>query len=131
MSDYYLKIRALHIACAYASISLFVIRHVLNLRAVNWRRSRALRIMPHVIDTVLLGSAIALMVITNQYPIANGWLSMKVLALVVYIALGIVALKPADPPASRRAAFLGAAAVFAFILSVARSHSPWGIFSQF
>jgi uncharacterized membrane protein SirB2 len=131
MSAYYLNIRMLHIACAYASIALFVVRHVLNLRGIPWRRSRALRIMPHVVDTVLLGSAVALMFITHQYPIANGWLTMKVAALIVYIGLGIVALKPADPPSSRRAAFLGAAAVFAFILSVARSKSPLGIFSLF
>ncbi len=131
MSAYYLHLRTLHIACAYASITLFVLRHVLNLRGVNWRRSRALRIMPHVVDTVLLASAIALMIVTHQYPIANSWLTVKIVALLAYIGLGMIALKASDRPQSRRAAFLAAAIVFAFILSVARTHSPLGVFAHF
>jgi uncharacterized membrane protein SirB2 len=131
MAAYYLNIRMLHIACAYVSISLFVVRHVLNLRGVAWRKSRALRIMPHVVDSVLLAAAIALMFITNQYPFIDSWLTVKVFALIVYIVVGIFALKPSDVPSSRRGPFLAAVAVFFFILSVARTHSPLGVFSQF
>jgi uncharacterized membrane protein SirB2 len=129
MSSHYLDIRMLHIACAYASISLFVVRHVLNLFGVGWRRSRALRIMPHIVDSLLLAAGITLMFITHQYPFVNGWLTMKLFALIAYIVLGIIALKPSDRPASRRGAFLAAAAIFFFIISVARTHSPLGIFS--
>lgn len=131
MSAYYLNIKALHMACAYASIVLLVIRHVLNLRGVNWRRSRALRFMPMVVDTVLLAAGISLMFITNQYPFVNSWLTVKILLLVVYIFLGVLALKPTDRPASRRAPFLAAAAVFAFIISVATTHSPYGVLARF
>jgi len=100
------------------------VRHVLNLRGVAWRNSRALRIMPHVVDSTLLASAIALMFITHQYPFVNSWLTVKLFALVAYIVLGSIALKYGRTPFGRRAAFLTAAAVFAFIISVARSHSP-------
>ena len=131
MSAYYLNIRMLHIACAYASIALFIVRHVLNLRGVAWRKSRALRIMPHVVDSVLLAAGIALMFIINQYPFVDSWLTVKLFALIAYVVLGIMALKPSDPPTGRRGAFLAAAAVFFFILSVAKTHSPLGIFSKF
>jgi uncharacterized membrane protein SirB2 len=131
MSAYYLNIKALHVACVYASIILFVIRHVLNLRGVNWRRSRALKFMPMVVDTVLLAAGISLMFITNQYPFVNSWLTVKVILLAVYIFLGILALKPSESPASRRAPFLGAAAVFAFMISVATTHSPLGVLARF
>ncbi len=129
MSAYTLELRTLHIACAYVSIGLFVARHVLNLYGIAWRKSRALKIMPHVVDSVLLTSAIALMFAVQQYPFVNSWLTVKVFALIAYVALGSIALKYGRTAMSRRAAFLAAAAVFAFILSVARTHSPLGIFS--
>jgi uncharacterized membrane protein SirB2 len=130
MSAYYLQLRNLHIACAFISIVLFVLRHVLSLRNIDWRKSRALRIMPHVVDSLLLVSAILLTTIIGQYPIVNGWLTVKVIALVAYVAIGIQALKANRSQASRRVAFLAAVIVFAFILTVARTHSPLGIFSQ-
>ena len=49
--------------------------------------------MPHVVDTVLLASAIALAVMTHQYPLANRWVTAKVAGLLVYIGLGTIALK--------------------------------------
>jgi len=131
MSAYYLQLRSLHIACAVASIGLFVLRHVLSLRNVDWRKSIALRVMPHVVDTVLLLSAILLTLITGQYPFVNSWLTVKVLALIVYIVLGIQALKRDRSQSARRLAFMAAVIVFGFIVTVARTHSPAGIFGQF
>jgi uncharacterized membrane protein SirB2 len=131
MSAYYPELRNLHIACAFASIVLFVVRHVLNLRNIDWRKSKALRIMPHVIDTVLLASAISLTLIIEQYPFTNGWLTMKVFALIAYIVLGMQALKASHAQATRRVAFFAAVIVFGFIVTVARTRSPQGIFLQF
>jgi uncharacterized membrane protein SirB2 len=130
MSAYYLQLRNLHIACAFISIVLFVLRHVLSLRNIDWRKSRALRIMPHVVDSLLLVSAILLTIAIGQYPFVNGWLTVKLIALVAYIFLAMQALKVGRPQASRRAAFFAAVIVFAFIATVARTHSPLGIFSQ-
>jgi uncharacterized membrane protein SirB2 len=129
MSSYYFELRALHIACAVVSIILFVVRHVLNLRRVNWRGSRALTIGPHVVDTLLLLSAIALTITIHQYPFVNAWLTVKVVALVAYILLGTVALKKGRTQGIRRIAFFAAVIVFMFIVTVARTHSPWGAFS--
>jgi uncharacterized membrane protein SirB2 len=131
MSAYYPELRNLHIACAFASILLFVLRHVLSLRNVDWRKSKALRIMPHVVDSVLLASAISLTLIIEQYPFVNSWLTVKIIALVAYIILGMQALKADRTQAARRMAFVAAVIVFGFIVTVARTGSPLGIFVQF
>jgi uncharacterized membrane protein SirB2 len=131
MSAYYAELRTLHIACAFASIVLFVLRHVLSLRNIDWRKSRALRIMPHVVDTLLLISAILLTIAIGQYPFVNSWLTVKLFALVVYIYLGMQAFKTNRSQGARRIAFLAAVIVFGFIVTVARTHSPLGIFVQF
>jgi len=131
MANYYPHLRNLHIACAVASILLFVLRHVLMLRGIDWRKSIALRVMPHAVDSVLLVSAVLLTIIIGQYPVVDSWLTVKVIALVAYVFLGIQALKRERSQAARRAAFLAAVAVFAFIVTVARTHSPTGIFGQF
>jgi uncharacterized membrane protein SirB2 len=131
MSAYYTELKHLHIACAVASIILFVLRHVLSLRKVDWRKSRALLIMPHVVDSVLLISAILLTITIGQYPFVNSWLTVKVIALVVYIFLAMQALKIGRSQSSRRVAFIAAVVVFGFIVTVARTHSPLGIFVQF
>ena len=131
MLDFHVQLRALHMTCAYVSVALFVVRHLLNLRNVEWRKWKALVIMPHVVDTLLLVSGILLAINIHQYPFVNAWLTVKVALLVLYIILGTIAIKRGRTPGVRRAAFLGAAVVFAFILSVARTHSPAGVFTQF
>lgn len=127
MSAYHSLLRNLHITCAIASISLFVLRHILSLYKVDWRRFRALRIMPHAIDSLLLISAVLLSIIVGQYPFVDAWLTVKVIALVAYIVLGMQALKRDRPQGARRIAFIAAVTVFLFIISVARTHSPLGV----
>jgi uncharacterized membrane protein SirB2 len=58
-------------------------------------------------------------------------LTVKVVALVGYIAVGTVALKRGRTQAIRRTAFFAAAIVFFFIYSVARTHSPLGLLANF
>lgn len=128
--EIYPQLRTLHMTCAYVSVALFVLRHVLNLYQVNWRRWRALKIMPHVIDSVLLLSAILLTIALSQYPFAQSWLTVKVVALVVYILLGMQALNLRNSQGARRLAFMAAVIVFGFIVTVAQSHSPWGILAR-
>jgi uncharacterized membrane protein SirB2 len=124
---YFLEIRSLHIACVFVSLGLFVLRHVLNVRGVDWRRSKALRIMPHVVDTILLLSGFALASIVHEYPFTDTWLTVKLACLVLYVVLGVIALRRGRTFGIRRAAFFGAALVFAFIVTVARTQSPLGI----
>jgi uncharacterized membrane protein SirB2 len=87
-------------------------------------QARWVRIVPHVNDTLLLASGIGLAVIIQQYPLADGWLTAKLAALLLYIVLGTVALKHGKTRCTRIAAWLGALAVFGYMLAVARAHDP-------
>ena len=77
-----------------------------------------------------LTAALMLMTILQQYPFVQGWLTVKVVMLVAYVALGIVAFHAAVKPAVRRGAWIAGLAVYAFIISVARAHDPWGVFGR-
>lgn len=111
--DYY-AIRNLHIACVVASGLLFLLRGLWMLAAPSMLARRWVRTLPHLVDTVLLASAVTLAVLSGQYPFAQDWLGAKVIALLLYIGLGAIALR------RRRAwAFLAALAVFGYIVCVA------------
>lgn len=115
----YLAIKHLHMGCAALSISLFLLRGVWMLQGSALLRQRWVRIAPHLVDTVLLGSAITLAVLSGQYPFAQAWLGAKVLALLLYIVLGTIALKRGRTRRIRALAFAGALATFAYIVLVA------------
>ena len=89
---------------------------------------RWVRVLPHVVDTVLLASAIALAVMIRQYPLAHDWLTAKVFGLIAYIVLGTIALKRGRTRAVRITAFWSALLVFAYIVAVAITKSvvPYG-----
>lgn len=121
----YALIKLVHMSCATLSFGLFFLRGVWMLRAPQHLQRRWVRVVPHVIDTVLLGSAVVLAVMSRQYPVAENWLSAKVVALVVYIALGMVALGRGRTRGVRSAAWLAALAVFGYIVAVARTRDAW------
>ena len=87
--------------------------------------TRFARVVPHVVDTVLLASAIGLVVMLRQYPFMQPWLTAKVLGLLVYIGLGTIALKRGRTRPIRIAALASAIVVFVWIVATARGHSPW------
>jgi uncharacterized membrane protein SirB2 len=115
-----------HVATAAASVALFGVRSGWMLCSPQRLRSRWVRIVPHAIDTVLLASAIGLAVMIGNYPGTHGWLTAKVLGLTGYIVLGSIALKRGRTTRIRVAAFVGALALFAYIVSVAITKSPAG-----
>ena len=120
--------KSLHMACAATSFALFILRGVWMLRGSAQLSRRWVRVLPHGIDTLLLASAIALTLMLHQYPLTHAWLSAKLVALIIYIGLGLVALRFGRTRRMRVSAWVGALAVFAYIVSVALSHDPYGIF---
>ncbi len=120
--------KSLHELCALASFTLFALRGVWMLRDSPQLSRRWVKILPHGIDTLLLASAIALTLMLHQYPLTHAWLSAKLVALLVYIGLGLVALRYGKTKRVRAAAWIGAVAVFLYIASVALSHDPLGFF---
>ncbi len=108
------------------SLTLFVLRGLWMLTDSPQPRRRWVRIVPHVIDAVLLASAIGLVLILHQYPFVHGWLTAKVLGLTIYIILGSIALKRGPTKPIRAAAWIAALATFGYIASVAVTHAPPG-----
>ena len=112
-----------------ASFFLFFLRGLWMMAAPGKLAARWVRVVPHVIDTVLLVSAIALAAMTAQYPFVQPWLTAKVLALPVYIVLGTVAIRRGRTRRVRIVAWFLALSVFGYMVAVARARVPfpWGI----
>jgi len=119
-------LKYLHVTCVALSYALFFLRGVWMLR--GWPARRA-KVVPHLVDSVLLVSAVALAVQLGISPLTAPWLLAKIIALLLYIALGAVALRRGPAQRFRLAAWLAAQAVFFYIVSVAVTHdpAPWRI----
>lgn len=125
-----MMIKMVHMTTALISIGLFSLRGFWVLRESPMMQKKWVKILPHINDTVLLGSAIALAVTMQQYPFAVDWLTAKVIGLVAYIVLGVMALKKAKTTPTR-ALFIGLAIItFVYILSVAAMKTPLGFLSS-
>lgn len=122
----YATIRAIHVGCAVLSIAGFAARGMLMLIGSPLLAARFVRVAPHVVDSLLLASALALAWMSGQYPFEQDWLTAKVLALVAYIGLGTVALKRGRSKAVRATAFALALATVLYIVCVALARDPLG-----
>ena len=122
----YLLLRDIHISCVVLSGTGFFVRGVLMLCASPVLAQRWLRVVPHVVDSVLLGSAVMLAVQSGQYPLAQDWLSAKLVALLAYIGCGTMALKRARTRRARLMYFVAALLIFAYIVSVAMTRNALG-----
>ena len=128
LATHYLQIRDLHVACVALSGTLFATRGALALRGWPHVTHPVLRYGSMAIDTVLLAAGVTLMFVIHQYPFVDGWLTAKLVLLVVYIELGTLALKRARTRGLRATCYLLALATFAYIASIAVAHDPRGVF---
>lgn len=94
MAAYYPLIKQLHILTVAITIALFLLRFVWQRTGSAMLNRRWVRIAPHINDTVLLLTGVLLVVITHFYPfsVQGSWLTEKLLGVIIYIALGSVAL---------------------------------------
>ena len=122
----YLLAKSLHVGCVILSLGGFAARGALMLAASPLLERRFVRVAPHVVDTVLLASALWLCGLIGQYPFLQPWLTAKVLGLLAYIVLGTIALRRGRTRGIRLAAFAAAAASAFYIVSVALTHHPRG-----
>ena len=118
-----------HVICISLSGGFFFIRGMWMMFESPRLNLKWVKILPHVIDTLLLGSAISLTIQIQQYPFVQNWLTVKVFALIMYILLGMIALRRGRTKTQRVVFFTLAMATFGFIVSVALSHQAYGIFS--
>lgn len=114
----------IHLATVCLSIIGFVVRGILRFRGSPLAERKWLKITPHVVDTVLLASALILVYQTQLYPTEQPWLVAKIVGLLAYIALGMIAFRFANTQRGRVAAWLSAIVVYLYIVAVAISKNP-------
>ena len=114
-----LWLKYVHIACVILSGSGYFIRGIGMMRESSWLRHKWVRVLPHIVDTTLLVSAVLLSIQIQQYPFVHGWLTAKVLALIAYIVIGAVGLRHGKTKKIRIVAWLTAMGVFLYIVLVA------------
>lgn len=88
-------------------------------------QTKAAKILPHLNDTLLLGTAIALVVMTRQYPLVVGWVTLKILMLILYIVFGTFALKRGRNKALRIKLLMASVVVVPGIFLVAMTKPGW------
>jgi uncharacterized membrane protein SirB2 len=120
----YLVAKTLHVGCAGLSLFGFAARGALMLADSPLLAAKPVRIVPHVVDTVLLATAIWLAWNLGQF--AQGWVHAKAAGLLAYIVLGMLALRRGRTKGVRAAAFAAALAAAGYIVSVALTRDPRG-----
>lgn len=101
----------LHIGLALISGLGFALRGFIRLVLRKPLAHPLVRFGPHLIDTLLLASGVALWMILGLSPLAAGWFGLKLLLVVIYILLGITAFRIGHQGRAVLT-FLGALAVF-------------------
>jgi uncharacterized membrane protein SirB2 len=121
----YLALKHLHLTAVLVTSVLFTLRGIWMMIDSPQLQRRWVKIVPHVNDTILLFSALALTVVVHQYPFVNAWLTAKLAALVVYIGLGMIALRLGKTRFIKVLAWCGALLTLTYIVAVALTRNPW------
>lgn len=124
-----LWVKYIHLAAVLLSFCGFVLRAGWMLTDSPMLGKRWVKVLPHIIDTALLLSALWLVYLMSLPLLQTDWLLAKIIALLVYILLGTMALKRARTKLQRLIFALLALLVFLYIVSVAMSKSVYGFFA--
>ncbi|MCB1735818.1 MAG: SirB2 family protein [Gammaproteobacteria bacterium] len=116
-------VKQIHLISVALSFLSFFLRGVWMLTESPLLTSKPSKILPHIIDTVLLVSGISMVVMMSLSLGAETWLIAKIVALIVYIIIGTIAIKRGKTKAVRTVAWVLAMSVFVYIYLVARTHS--------
>ena len=118
---FYYMLKLAHVACVVISGSLFIYRYARLSMRPDQPLPKALNVLPHINDTVLLVSAIGMLSLIGLNPFTTPWLLAKILALLVYITLGAICMRSLPGSKRQTVSFVGAISVFAYILLVGLS----------
>ncbi|MEZ8097080.1 SirB2 family protein [Photobacterium swingsii] len=106
----YAAAKHIHMLAIVLSVLLFTIRYCLMMANSTLNEKKFLKIAPHVVDTILLLSGVALIFITGFMPFteAGSWLTQKLSCVLAYIALGFFTLKYGKNKVFKTFAYFGA-----------------------
>ncbi|MDA3933761.1 MAG: SirB2 family protein [Gammaproteobacteria bacterium] len=121
---YYYLLKVIHVSAAMLSIALFCLRLYWSVNGSALLQRAWVKVMPHVIDSVLLLAGVSLMLLLRAWPQQQPWLAAKLVGLLIYIVLGSIAIKYGRTARIRLLAGSAAIVVFVFIVGAAWMHSP-------
>ena len=119
----YLLLKHLHVTCVVLSGLGFCLRGYWMLVESPRRMQRLARVLPHLVDTLLLGSALTMAWMSGQYPFVMPWLTAKFFGLLAYILLGTMALKRGRTKEIRSRYLLLALLAYGYVVGVALTRS--------
>ncbi|MBA6412648.1 SirB2 family protein [Parahaliea sp. F7430] len=122
----YDKLKLAHTIFALTSIAGFCLRGYWILCLQRPVQGRITKTLPHIIDSLLLAAALGMLYQLKLSPFATSWLTAKIIALLFYIGLGMLALRFGKTRRQRSFAYLLALFTAAYIVSVALTKSPYG-----
>ncbi|GGY68184.1 SirB family protein [Cellvibrio zantedeschiae] len=117
-----------HLTAILLSFILFFVRGNLMMRSPSKASHKIFLIAPHIVNLILIVSGISLAVTLHLNPADQPWLAVKLVALIVYIALGVLTFKHPKLQV-RKVLWVVSLLVFAFIASIAESKNPLGFFA--
>lgn len=120
----YMMAKHLHLTAVAISALLFIFRFVMLQASPDFLKAKWIKIVPHVVDTVLLTSALWMCSLLGQWPFVTDWLTFKFVGLLMYILLGMFALKWGRTALMRWAGFVGAIVWLLLIAKVAITKQP-------
>ena len=110
-----LALKSIHITLVIISIGSFVLRYLGKRWGAGFASWRSAKIIPHIVDTLLLASGISLAWLYRLSPLDAPWLLSKLLLIVVYILLGVAAMRTTP---SARSDLLAGAGLMAIALAI-------------
>ena len=126
MIEFYPQIKQFHIFVALLSGSIFALRGAFVLAGARWPQALPVKWLSYAVDTALLTAALMLLTILPWAMFGNGWLLVKVALVVVYVVLGVFALRRGRTRRTRAICYAAALLVFGAIYGIARAHHPLG-----
>ncbi len=126
---FYEIVKYIHVTAITLSISGFIIRVILKFNDSPYQTRYWFKKLPHKVDIVLLASALTMVYIMGINPLTTYWLAEKITGLLIYILLGMVALRWGKTRNIRMIAAGAAVLVFSYIIYVAHYKTPAVIFS--
>jgi len=115
-------VKQFHVILAITSISLFQFRYwfykVPQRNPYQW-----MKILPHLIDTLLMTLGISLAVMASFSPFNSPWLLYKLMALFAYIIFGMYAMKRSG--LQQWLNYVMASVAIVYMLFAATYKSPW------
>lgn len=129
--DLYPALKVTHVSLVGMSGALFAVRGASALTGRAWPMHKHWRIVSAALDTLLLAAGVTLWLMLRLNPARDGWLGVKLLLLVLYIAAGTLAMRRSPGLALRTVAYGCAIGLYVFIASIAVMHNPLGVLARF